>query len=447
MAGKIDNNINKPELFFGLVGPLGTDLNSLQEILEDELIDVGYKVKQIRLSALLHTIWKGKLPSREGPLQKYIEALQNAGDKFRKKCKLNDAFVYLCVAKIRELRELITGDPQKPAYGTAYIITSLKTPEEYERFNRIYGDAFFLIGTTRDRERRVDYLSKVIADSNSSTNSEEFRPDAENLITRDYKDKNKDYGQNVQDIFPLSSLFVNSNNLDEMKTDVNRFIRIIFGYPFHTPSKDEYMIYHAHASSLRSCDLSRQVGAAIGTNDGHLLTVGSNEVPKAFGGLYWPNDINDARDFKRGVDSNYEIKMNIISDLLQRLKDKKYLEKDLSRKRIKTIVETTYPYIKKADIMDIGEFGRTVHAEMAALLDAAYRGVSVKGANLFTTTFPCHNCTKHIIAAGIKEVIYIEPYPKSKAFELHKKPYRSINLMTMNEYLLGRSSEYPPEVT
>ncbi|MCX6343754.1 MAG: hypothetical protein NT018_01610 [Armatimonadetes bacterium] len=34
-------------------------------------------------------------------------------------------------------------------------------------------------------------------------------------------------------------------------------------------------------------------------------------------------------------------------------------------------------------------------------------------------TFPCHNCAKHIVAAGIERVVYVEPYPKSKAIEFH----------------------------
>ena len=71
--------------------------------------------------------------------------------------------------------------------------------------------------------------------------------------------------------------------------------------------------------------------------------------------------------------------------------------------------------------MDITEFGRNVHAEMAALLDAARRGVSIEGLTLYCTTFPCHDCAKHIIAAGVERVVYIEPYPKSKAKELFKE--------------------------
>jgi cytidine deaminase len=46
-------------------------------------------------------------------------------------------------------------------------------------------------------------------------------------------------------------------------------------------------------------------------------------------------------------------------------------------------------------------------------------GRSIKGATLYCTTFPCHNCTKHLLAAGIRRVVYIEPYPKSKVTDLH----------------------------
>ena len=72
--------------------------------------------------------------------------------------------------------------------------------------------------------------------------------------------------------------------------------------------------------------------------------------------------------------------------------------------------------------MDLIEFSRTVHAEMAAIVDAARRGVSVQDCNLYTTTFPCHECAKHIVAAGIRRVVYIEPYPKSQALSLHLNP-------------------------
>ena len=73
-----------------------------------------------------------------------------------------------------------------------------------------------------------------------------------------------------------------------------------------------------------------------------------------------------------------------------------------------------------ASIMDVTEYGRVVHAQMCAICDAARLGRSIKGSTLYCTTFPCHNCTKHILAAGIKRVVYMEPYPKSKAKDLHQ---------------------------
>lgn len=41
--------------------------------------------------------------------------------------------------------------------------------------------------------------------------------------------------------------------------------------------------------------------------------------------------------------------------------------------------------------------------------------------SVYCTTFPCHNCAKHLIAAGVDRVVYIEPYPKSKALEFHSE--------------------------
>ncbi len=37
----------------------------------------------------------------------------------------------------------------------------------------------------------------------------------------------------------------------------------------------------------------------------------------------------------------------------------------------------------------------------------------------FTAHVPCHNCAKHIVAAGVSRVVFVEPYPKSKALEFH----------------------------
>jgi dCMP deaminase len=58
------------------------------------------------------------------------------------------------------------------------------------------------------------------------------------------------------------------------------------------------------------------------------------------------------------------------------------------------------------------------HAEENSISQSAYHGVSVRGASLFTTFFPCLICTKMIINAGIREVVYDSPFP---ALELARR--------------------------
>jgi deoxycytidylate deaminase len=74
----------------------------------------------------------------------------------------------------------------------------------------------------------------------------------------------------------------------------------------------------------------------------------------------------------------------------------------------------------ESGVNNLIEFSRSVHAEMEAIVSVARLGSgSTMNGTLFTTTFPCHNCARHIVAAGIMTVFYVEPYSKSLALELH----------------------------
>lgn len=57
---------------------------------------------------------------------------------------------------------------------------------------------------------------------------------------------------------------------------------------------------------------------------------------------------------------------------------------------------------------------------MHAILGASrVAGERILGGKIFVTTYPCHSCARHIIASGISEVYFIEPYRKSLALKLH----------------------------
>ena len=65
---------------------------------------------------------------------------------------------------------------------------------------------------------------------------------------------------------------------------------------------------------------------------------------------------------------------------------------------------------------------RTIHAEVNAILQCAKFGVPTQGAEIYFTHFPCLQCTKTIIQAGIQKVYYEEDYKNHPyALELLKK--------------------------
>jgi len=138
-------------------------------------------------------------------------------------------------------------------------------------------------------------------------------------------------------------------------------------------------------------------------------------VPKSGGGLYRADDHYDRRDIHEDRDSVNVHADLIIEEILHTVKDAGWLKNDATPP-----LAWARTAFKKSRVANLLEFGRTVHAEMEAILAAARTGVSVRGATLYTTTFPCHGCARHIVTAGIARVVYIEPYPKSRAVELHR---------------------------
>lgn len=80
----------------------------------------------------------------------------------------------------------------------------------------------------------------------------------------------------------------------------------------------------------------------------------------------------------------------------------------------KRIIATGYNgHIKGTPHISIVRDGHemmTVHAETNAITDAASRGIKLNGSKIYVTHYPCINCAKNIITAGIQEVVYAEDY-------------------------------------
>src|SRR5512143_470291 len=72
---------------------------------------------------------------------------------------------------------------------------------------------------------------------------------------------------------------------------------------------------------------------------------------------------------------------------------------------------TGQPHCDEAGhLMVEGHCVRTIHAETNAIIQAALHGVSTKGSTCYVTHFPCINCTKALINAGISRLVFSDSY-------------------------------------
>ena len=380
---------------------------------------MDYQTRSIQLSKQIEVFF-GEDYSKKTE-DKRILQLMKKGTELRVKSGQGDAVALLGIAEIKRVRR---EELRERFEKNAFILRSLKHPKEVETLRNVYGKGFFVISVYSPREVRVTALADRITRSNFGK-SKNARANAEALIEHDEEDENTSLGQDVRDAFPLADLFVDSRNKLALEIQISRFLELIFGDVFHTPTRDEQGMHYARSAALRSSDLNRQVGAAILKPEGDLLAVGCNDVPKAGGDLYWPGDKGDARDFQRGMDAMADERLQVLGELLDRFKRHGLLKKTADAGKLNDMVTQLTSGEKKnvlkgTRVMGLLEYGRSVHAEMAALMTAARLGISVRDATLFCTTFPCHMCARHIVASGIKRVVYVEPYPKSKARPLHR---------------------------
>lgn len=147
------------------------------------------------------------------------------------------------------------------------------------------------------------------------------------------------------------------------------------------PSWDEYFMEMARVVSSRSTCLRRQVGAVI-VKDKQILSTGYNGSPTG----------------------------------LSHCAEKGCLRQQLG-----------IPSGERTEIC------RAVHAEQNALVQAAKHGVSIEGADIYTTVQPCVLCTKLLINAGIERVFYKIPYQDKLALELAKEANLELIQLDSNE--------------
>lgn len=447
-----------PELVIALCGPIGSPLHQAADQVENALREFGYLTEKLKLSDLIRINAEhvGIQVDHSTKFSK-TESLIKVGDALRLQFG-SDILAKLAIAKIGGDRHKEYGefadradeantDSAKQIVGhrICHVIDSIKNQSELDLLRLIYGDALFAIGVFSSLDIRQKNLSRPgglqqseIAKLIDTDSGEEFS-----------------HGQSVRDTFPRCDFFLRVDEptvgptetqaIGQLVEKLRRFFDLIFHAAIVTPTADETAMYAAASAGRNSACLSRQVGAAVTTEAGELLSVGWNDVPKQGGGLYGkPPLLNcrersisqmaspDERCFAQdGAKCHNDTEKSALAEKIVEILIGKSIVK------VEQKSNAVDAMLSDSRLKDLIEFSRAVHAEMHAILGACrVAGDRVVGGKIYVTTYPCHACARHIIAAGISEIYYIEPYRKSLAKRLHGDALTEVTDATQRVRLL-----------
>jgi deoxycytidylate deaminase len=426
----VENATN--EVIFAVVGYVGSGTSeiatTLKGLLENPILPGGKFDVEILKARKVIEAWAQKtgepLPATPQNNLATTRAFQDLGDKMRSKGDYAIVARNLIdLVRLTRAGKLGIRDPgEKPiapdGVRRAYIRDSIRHPAEVELLRRVYQDAFVLVGIVCEAKVRQNRIVNKYTNAGVA--------DAETFMARDARAVEK-YGQRVSDAFHMADFFVDNTveqfvdkepNPDwDISDKLSRLIKIMTAADVVRPTIAETAMHDAYGASLQSACLSRQVGAALLDTSGNIIATGTNEVPRAGGGVYGEGFHADHDDHRCVYQksgkycSNTKEQNAIINELIEGVPELDVL--DGIRKNSLRLE------LRDSRVGDLLEFSRAVHAEMDAVFSAARKGVTTVGTRLFVTTFPCHYCARGIVAAGIDEVQYIEPYPKSQALSLH----------------------------
>lgn len=199
-----------------------------------------------------------------------------------------------------------------------------------------------------------------------------------------------------------------------------RYAALILHPGLVTPTTAERCMAVAYTAKLNSGCLSRQVGAAITNKDGSVRSIGWNEVPhgQVSCSLRTIDGIEQTDECARCSYSEFEMMGNIKykdgKTFIEKLKDD--FGPDLSAVPAQ-LHGLPFSYcFKSLHNLYEGEknqvFTRSLHAEENAIIQMSkYGGEALKDGIIYVTASPCELCSKKLYQIGVRQIVYIDPYP------------------------------------
>jgi deoxycytidylate deaminase len=428
------NQVWADTIILGFTGSIGSGCTFIAKG-----IAAQYGFKYYSLSNVLREIAKGN-----GISSPTIEQLQDLGNELR--YKMGKSYL------VKKLIDSISEDDS----GKGIIIDSIKNDEECRTLKQF--PFFYLFSVHADESVR----------SCRTIKAKKFKKSKE-FARIDSRDKAEEihYGQQVIKCNYLADIIINNNkNIPQQAAkDKKQFINEIHNKyislielkqkgritPDNLPTNDETMMTMAYAESKKSSCLKRKVGSLIVSVENgnsrkalehsinenvHILSSGYNEVPMGSVPCIFNKDYERCyRDFLQeeqaksisycpacgkkiklpktkckssacNFQSNEYIK--VCPECKNEL-DIKYICPKCNTKVFKKFLTS----VSNGKLLDMC---RALHAEEHALLHLTkITGQTSDNLVLYTTTYPCNLCANKIVAAGIKKVVYADPYPMKEA--------------------------------
>jgi len=396
------------KIIIGLVGSFGSGCTTTSIFLE--------KVKKFHrfcLSDSIKKLAKQRIPGfNKMDVEERRKTLQDIGDELR----LKD-LAALARPVIEEIKKIKTGD---------IVIDSIRNPAEIEAFQKAF-DNFYVFGIDAEADIRWSRLKHIYK------HKAKFDRDDE----RDTGEDQPKYGQRVKECIEMADILLNNEEsfnkkgkqdfkaIDSYAQKVSDYLGLVASEgKSRQVNFDELFMHYACSIAVRSQCSKRKVGAIIvhersltrpirnpkrnkiefkEFKENYPIAAGCNNVPLGASPCKIDEKDKCYRDFiKKDFYKNFVFCRNCGKKLTAAslvCSGCKFNNGELPGKLL--------------------DLCRAVHAEEAAILQAAkLGGISLEGAKLYSSAFPCMLCCKKIIGAGIKSVVYLDPYPMEGSLAL-----------------------------
>jgi deoxycytidylate deaminase/dephospho-CoA kinase len=383
----------------GLTAPFGSGSTTSAGILSDRLA-----FRSVRLSSFIRQDFE-----RQNPKVKVSRSdLQSHGDQMRKQGNLG------ILAELA-VKELETDKEQLERV----VVDGIRNVAEIDFLRDTFGNRFYLFALECPLSNRWDRLRPSYERINRTMT--DFL-----LDDRRDRDEELEYGQQVQSCVDQADVLIdNSDDVSQadLRTKLGDYAELILGLQYRFAKPMEIYMNVAYSASHGSKCIKRQVGAvlvsALPNVMGEVVGQGFNENP-----LRTKPCIEEPR---YGADLQRRIPGKCYRDIVRQ---EAFVQLSASGARcpkcgkpIKLSVSVGPPWQCANCKDDLEEFFwperamtlcTAVHAEVAAILSAAGR---TRDTTLYSTTFPCFQCSEKITQAGITNIVFNEIYPDIRAAE------------------------------